>query len=74
MTITTSVVLVDDLTPTRTAVAGFLAGYYGATRRSYATDLRIFSDWCGEATSSWPRVPTAPDWSSTSSTTATTRR
>lgn len=49
MTITTSVVLVDDATPTRTAVAGFLAGYCGATRRSYATDLRIFSNWCGEA-------------------------
>lgn len=31
MTITTSVVLVEDVTPTRTAVAGFLAGYCGAT-------------------------------------------
>ena len=41
MTITTSVVLVDDATPTRTAVAGFLAGYCGATRRSYATDLGL---------------------------------
>lgn len=29
--------------------AGFLAGYGGATRRSYATDLRIFADWCSEA-------------------------
>jgi hypothetical protein len=41
------VALVDD--PLRTeaiAVAGFLAGYCGSTRRSYATDLRLFSAWC----------------------------
>jgi integrase/recombinase XerD len=31
------------------AVAGFLAGYCGATRRSYASDLRLFSSWCQEA-------------------------
>ncbi|HEV2071334.1 MAG TPA: site-specific integrase [Acidimicrobiales bacterium] len=31
------------------AVGGFLAGYAGATRTSYATDLRIFSTWCGQA-------------------------
>ncbi len=31
------------------AVAGFLAGYCGATRRSYASDLRLFSSWCHEA-------------------------
>ena len=45
-----AVILVDD--PLRTeamAVAGFLAGYCGSTRRSYATDLRLFSAWCHEA-------------------------
>ena len=52
MSTTTSidVVRVDD--PVRTdavAIAGFLAGYCGATRRSYATDLRLFSSWCREA-------------------------
>ena len=30
------------------AVAGFLAGYCGATRKSYATDLRLFATWCHE--------------------------
>jgi integrase/recombinase XerD len=30
-------------------VAGFLAGYCGSTRRSYATDLRLFASWCHEA-------------------------
>lgn len=34
MTMTMSVVLVDDATQTRAAVAGFLAGYCGSTRRS----------------------------------------
>lgn len=48
MTMTTSVVLSDDATQTRSAIAGFLAGYCGATRRSYATDLRIFTAWCAE--------------------------
>ncbi len=28
------------------AVAGFLAGYCGATRTSYDTDLRLFAEWC----------------------------
>jgi site-specific recombinase XerD len=45
-----AVVLVED--PLRTEVvpvAGFLAGYCGSTRRSYATDLRLFSAWCHEA-------------------------
>lgn len=45
-----AVVLVED--PRRTeaiAVAGFLAGYCGSTRRSYATDLRLFAAWCHEA-------------------------
>jgi len=32
----------------RTAVAGFLAGYCGCTRASYATDLRLFAAWCHE--------------------------
>ncbi len=27
------------------AVAGFLAGYCGSTRTSYATDLRLFTTW-----------------------------
>ncbi len=31
------------------AVGGFLAGYCGSTRRSYATDLRLFASWCHEA-------------------------
>ncbi|HEV2071794.1 MAG TPA: tyrosine-type recombinase/integrase, partial [Acidimicrobiales bacterium] len=31
------------------AVRGFLAGYAGATRTSYATDLRIFATWCRQA-------------------------
>ncbi len=36
------VVLVDDPIRKETiAVAGFLAGYCGSTRRSYATDLRL---------------------------------
>lgn len=32
------------------ALAGFLAGYCGATRKSYATDLRLFAAWCHERT------------------------
>ncbi|MGH7573352.1 MAG: site-specific integrase [Gemmatimonadota bacterium] len=45
-----AVVLVDDpLRTEATAVAGFLAGYCGSTRTSYATDLRLFSVWCHEA-------------------------
>ena len=31
------------------AMVGFLAGYGGATRTSYATDLRIFATWCRQA-------------------------
>jgi integrase/recombinase XerD len=49
MTMTMGVVLADDTTQTRAAIAGFLAGYCGSTRRSYATDLRLFAAWCGEA-------------------------
>ena len=29
-------------------IAGFLAGYGTATRTSYATDLRIYAQWCSE--------------------------
>ena len=32
----------------RLALAGFLAGYRGATREAYALDLRQFVAWCGE--------------------------
>ncbi|MGH9152173.1 MAG: tyrosine-type recombinase/integrase [Acidimicrobiales bacterium] len=49
MSTTTSVVVFDGATETRAAIAGFLAGCCGATRRSYATDLRIFAAWCAEA-------------------------
>ena len=31
---------------TKGAIAAFLAGYGGATLRSYTTDLRIFAEWC----------------------------
>lgn len=49
-TIITDVVLVDDQKSGEfSAVAGFLAGYCGSTRRSYATDLRLFAAWCAEA-------------------------
>ena len=42
MTMTMTVVPTDDATQANAAVAGFLAGYCGSTRRSYATDLRLF--------------------------------
>ena len=32
----------------RIAMAGFLAGYCGCTRASYATDPRLFATWCHE--------------------------
>ena len=32
----------------RLAIAGFLARYSGATRTSYATDLRQFFSWCAQ--------------------------
>jgi integrase/recombinase XerD len=35
----------DDIAE-RIAVAGFLAGYTGATRVNYTTDLRLFAEWC----------------------------
>ena len=50
MSTSVTVVQVDDPMRKETiAVAGFLAGYCGSTRRSYATDLRLFSAWCHEA-------------------------
>lgn len=49
---TTSVaVLVAEPSPEQreaVAVGGFLAGYGGSTRRSYAIDLRLFACWCHE--------------------------
>ncbi len=54
MTIT--VVLAEDTTPARSAIAGFLAGYCGSTRRSYATDLKRFASWCREAKLDLPHV------------------
>ncbi len=53
MTLTMSVVLADDTNQTRGAVAGFLAGYRGSTRRSYATDLRLFAAWCATLFGCW---------------------
>jgi hypothetical protein len=47
-TITSTVVFASDERSEVLAVAGFLAGYCGATRTSYATDLRLFADWCHE--------------------------
>lgn len=50
MSITTAVevVLAEEPIERREmlAVAGFLAGYGGSTRVSYATDLRLFAAWC----------------------------
>ena len=45
MSTSTSVTIVVDhpMRKETIAVAGFLAGYCGSTRRSYATDLRLFS-------------------------------
>ena len=44
---TVEVVCYDDPVITeRVAVAAFIAGYTDPTRRSYATDLRIFAGWC----------------------------
>lgn len=43
MTMTTGVVFADDATQAGAAIAGFLAGYCGSTRRSYAIDLRLFA-------------------------------
>ncbi len=45
---TAEVVRHDDpvIITERVAVAAFVAGYTDPTRRSYATDLRIFAGWC----------------------------
>ena len=45
---TAEVVCYDDpvIITERVAVAAFIAGYTDPTRRSYATDLRIFAGWC----------------------------
>lgn len=47
ITTTVEVVLADDTAERAEvmAVAGFLAGYCGHTRISYATDLRLFAGW-----------------------------
>ena len=47
----TAVVLAEDSSERTEAMAvgGLLAGYAGATRTSYATDLRIFATWCRQA-------------------------
>jgi integrase/recombinase XerD len=47
----TAVVLAEDPAERveAMAVGGFLAGYAGATRTSYATDSRIFAAWCRQA-------------------------
>src|SRR6185437_11189473 len=46
----TSVVVYDPVFADgeRLALAGFLAGYRGATRDAYALDLRQFVAWCAE--------------------------
>ncbi len=48
MITTISVFSTHDVNQTPAAVAGFLAGYCGSTRRSYATDLKLFAAWCEE--------------------------
>ncbi len=49
-TTTTSAALVPagpvSSEPERLALAGFLAGYSGLTRKAYALDLRQFAAWC----------------------------
>ena len=51
-TITCTAVVISERPSERAeamALGGFLAGYAGATRTSYATDLRIFAAWCRQA-------------------------
>ena len=50
MSITTDLSAFDDPTSRRELliVASFLAGYGTATRTGYATDLRLFANWCRE--------------------------
>ena len=47
-TTTATLVSFDDpsVMTERLAIAGFLAGYTGATRTRYTTDLRTFANWC----------------------------
>ena len=47
---TAEVVRYDDpvIITERVAVAAFIAGYTDPTRRSCATDLRIFAGWCDD--------------------------
>jgi integrase/recombinase XerD len=51
---TTELVVIEDpsIAAERMAVAGFLAGYSGSTRRSYGTDVRLFATWCREGSMS----------------------
>ena len=48
MAATSTLVRYDDPLDVRErgAIGGFLAGYSGNTRVSYATDLRLFAAWC----------------------------
>ena len=48
MSITNELSIFDDPTSRREllVIAGFLAGYGTTTRTGYATDLRLFTDWC----------------------------
>lgn len=50
MSISNELSTFDDPTSRREllAIAGFLAGYGTSTRVGYATDLRLFADWCHE--------------------------
>ena len=50
MSITAELSTFDDPTSRREllAIAGFLAGFGTSTRTGYATDLRLFGDWCRE--------------------------
>ncbi len=48
MTMTTGVVLADDATQTRAAIAGLLAGYCGSTRQLRHRPAAVRA-WCGEA-------------------------
>ena len=50
MAATSTLVRYEDPLDVRehSAIAGFLAGYSGNTRVSYATDLRLFTAWCAD--------------------------
>ena len=55
---TAEVVRYDDpvIITERVAVAAFIAGYVESTRKSYATDLRVFVGWCHEHGVNLPNV------------------